>query len=70
MLRLDDLPRLLDRDRGDRRGRGSVVMDDARLLALAERVLRIEAEAVLGLIPRLDDRVHGGGRLLHGARGA
>jgi arabinose-5-phosphate isomerase len=32
------------------------VIDEARLLALAARVLRAEADAVLGLIPRLDAR--------------
>jgi arabinose-5-phosphate isomerase len=31
-------------------------MDRARLLALAERVLRLEADGILGLVPRLDDR--------------
>lgn len=31
-------------------------MDRARLLALAERVLRLEADSILALLPRLDDR--------------
>jgi len=45
------------------------MMDDARLLALAARVLRIEAEAVLGLIPRLDARFTQAVALLHGCAG-
>jgi arabinose-5-phosphate isomerase len=44
-------------------------MDDARLLALAERVLRIEADAVLGLIPRLDARFTRAVALMHGCTG-
>ena len=46
------------------------MMDDARLLALAARVLRIEADAVLGLIPRLDERFARGGRPAARVRGA
>jgi arabinose-5-phosphate isomerase len=45
------------------------MMDEARLLALAARVLRIEAEAVLGLIPRLDARFTRAVALLHGCAG-
>ena len=64
MLRLDDLPRLLDELRaiaagpsGPAGGRaGRRLMDRARLLALAERVLRLEAESILALVARLDDR--------------
>jgi arabinose-5-phosphate isomerase len=40
-----------------------------RLLKLAERVLRIEAEGVLGLVPRLDERFLNAVNLLHGCRG-
>lgn len=39
------------------------------LLKLAERVLRIEAEALLGLVPRLDARFLEAAELLHGCRG-
>ncbi len=40
-----------------------------RLLKLAERVLRIEAEAIQGLVPRLDARFLEAVELLHGCRG-
>ncbi|HXG03965.1 MAG TPA: KpsF/GutQ family sugar-phosphate isomerase [Candidatus Binatia bacterium] len=36
---------------------------------LAERVLRLEAEAILGLIPKLDERFDRAVELLHGCRG-
>src|SRR6059036_3736678 len=36
---------------------------------LAERVLRIEAEAILGLIPKLDERLEQAVALLHGCSG-
>jgi arabinose-5-phosphate isomerase len=39
------------------------------LRALAERVLRLEAEAVLGVIPRLDERFDRAVELLHGCAG-
>ena len=45
------------------------VMDEARLLALASRVLRVEAEGVLGLIARLDERFTRAVRLLHACAG-
>ncbi|HEY7721426.1 MAG TPA: KpsF/GutQ family sugar-phosphate isomerase [Pedococcus sp.] len=44
-------------------------MDRARILGLAERVLRLEAESVLGLLPRLDDRFVEAVALLHRCRG-
>jgi arabinose-5-phosphate isomerase len=44
-------------------------MDRARVLALAERVLRLEAESVLALCPRLDDRFVAAVGVLHGCRG-
>jgi arabinose-5-phosphate isomerase len=44
-------------------------MDRARILALAERVLRLEAESVLALCPRLDDRFVAAVGVLHGCRG-
>jgi arabinose-5-phosphate isomerase len=44
-------------------------MDRARILGLAERVLRLEAESVLGLLPRLDDRFVEAVTLLHRCRG-
>lgn len=40
-----------------------------RLLQLAERVLRLEAEGILGLVPRLDDRFLKAVDLLRGCRG-
>ena len=40
-----------------------------RLLKLAERVLRVEAEGILGLVPRLDARFLRAVDLLHGCRG-
>ena len=54
MLRLDELPRLLAEIRAIRAGLapalgGRRLMDPARRLAIAERVLRLEAEAVLAL---------------------
>ena len=55
--------------RSRRSARGPCMMDEARLLALAARVLRIEAEAVLGLIPRLDARFTQAVALLHGCTG-
>ena len=39
------------------------------LRRLAERVLRLEAEAILGLIPKLDERFDRAVELLHGCRG-
>jgi len=39
------------------------------LRRLAERVLRLEAEAILGLIPKLDARFDGAVELLHGCTG-
>jgi arabinose-5-phosphate isomerase len=44
-------------------------MDRARILTLAERVLRLEAESVLALCPRLDDRFVDAVTMLHGCRG-
>jgi arabinose-5-phosphate isomerase len=44
-------------------------MDRARILALAERVLRLEAESVLALLPRLGDRFVEAVALLHRCRG-
>src|SRR5262245_65499998 len=44
-------------------------MDQARIRALAERVLRLEAESVLALCPRLDDRFVAAVGALHGCRG-
>ena len=44
-------------------------MDRARLLALAERVLRLEAEAVLALATRLDDRFVAAVELIAHCRG-
>ena len=44
-------------------------MDRARLLALAERVLRLEADSVLALVPRLDDRFLAAVDLLYRCRG-
>jgi arabinose-5-phosphate isomerase len=44
-------------------------MDRARILGLAERVLRLEAESVLGLLPRLDERFVDAVALLHRCRG-
>jgi arabinose-5-phosphate isomerase len=45
------------------------MMDRARILALAARVLRLEAESVLALCPRLDDRFVAAVGVLHGCRG-
>jgi arabinose-5-phosphate isomerase len=45
------------------------VIDRARILALAERVLRLEAASVLALCPRLDDRFLDAVGALHGCRG-
>jgi arabinose-5-phosphate isomerase len=44
-------------------------MDRSRLLALAGRVLRLEAEGVLGLIERLDERFVRAVAVLHGCAG-
>jgi arabinose-5-phosphate isomerase len=44
-------------------------MDDARLLARAARVLRLEAEGVLALVDRLDARFLRAVELLHGCTG-
>lgn len=44
-------------------------MDRARILALAERVLRLEAQSLLDLCPRLDDRFILAVQLLHGCGG-
>jgi arabinose-5-phosphate isomerase len=44
-------------------------MDRARILALADRVLRLEAESVLALCPRLDDRFLAAVKALHDCRG-
>src|SRR5262245_36604837 len=44
-------------------------MDRARILALAERVLRLEAQSILDLCPRLDDRFVRAVELLHGCAG-
>jgi arabinose-5-phosphate isomerase len=45
------------------------VIDPARVLAVAARVLRLEAESVLALVPRLDERFVRAVRLLHDCRG-
>ena len=45
------------------------MMDRARILERAERVLRLEAEAVLELCPRLDDRFVRAVELIHGCAG-
>src|SRR4026207_1124656 len=50
---------------GLRRGR----VARARLLSLAERVRRLEAESVLALCPRLDDRFVAAVKTLHACRG-
>jgi arabinose-5-phosphate isomerase len=44
-------------------------MDRARILGLAARVLRLEAESVLALCPRLDDRFVDAVTTLHDCRG-
>jgi arabinose-5-phosphate isomerase len=44
-------------------------VDAARLLALAERVLRLEADSVLGLVPRLDGRFVAAVDLIYRCRG-
>ncbi len=44
-------------------------MDRARILGLADRVLRLEAESVLALCPRLDDRFVAAVTMLHDCRG-
>jgi arabinose-5-phosphate isomerase len=44
-------------------------MDRARILSLAERVLRLEAESVLALCSRLDDRFVAAVKALHDCRG-
>ena len=44
-------------------------MDRGRILALAERVLRLEAQSLLDLCPRLDDRFIKTTELLHGCTG-
>ena len=44
-------------------------MDRVRILGLAERVLRLEAESVLALCPRLDDRFVAAVDQLHRCRG-
>lgn len=44
-------------------------MDRARILALAERVLRLEAQSLLDLCPRLDDRFIMAVERLHGCGG-
>ena len=44
-------------------------MDRARVLGLAERVLRLEAESILDLCPRLDDRFVAAVELLRGCAG-
>ena len=44
-------------------------MDRARVLALAERVLRLEAESILDLCPRLDDRFVAAVEVLRGCAG-
>lgn len=44
-------------------------VERARILGLAERVLRLEAESVLALVPRLDDRFVDAVGLLHRCRG-
>jgi arabinose-5-phosphate isomerase len=44
-------------------------MERARILGLAERVLRLEAESVLALCPRLDDRFVAAVKILHDCRG-
>ena len=36
---------------------------------LAERVLRMEAQSILGLVPRLDDRFDRAVALMHGCTG-
>jgi arabinose-5-phosphate isomerase len=45
------------------------VTDRGRLIALAERVLRLEAESILALCPRLDGRFVRAVELLHACRG-
>jgi arabinose-5-phosphate isomerase len=45
------------------------MMDRARLLALASRVLRLEAEAVMALIERLDERFVRAVTVMHGCAG-
>ncbi len=44
-------------------------MDRARVLALAERVLQLEAQGILELCPRLDDRFVRAVELVHGCTG-
>ena len=44
-------------------------VERARILALAERVLRLEAESVLALCARLDDRFVAAVEILHDCRG-
>jgi len=44
-------------------------VERARILTLAERVLRLEAESVLALCPRLDDRFVAAVKRLHDCRG-
>ena len=44
-------------------------MDRERLLAMADRVLRLEAESIGGLRSRLDDRFVRAVELMHGCRG-
>ena len=46
-----------------------VAIDRARVLSLAERVLRLEAESVLSLVPRLDEHFLDAVALLHRCRG-
>jgi len=45
------------------------LIERARILGLAERVLRLEAESVLALCPRLDDRFVAAVKILHDCRG-
>jgi len=44
-------------------------MDRERILTLAERVLRLEAQSILDLCPRIDDRFVRAVELLHGCAG-
>src|SRR5262249_56305282 len=49
--------------------RRRALMDRDRLVALAERVLRLEAQAILDLCPRLDERFARAVAMLHGCSG-
>jgi len=70
MLRIDDLPRLL-RELRRHRGGGPPVSAERTpdVRKIAERVFRLEAEAILGLIPKLDARFERAVELLRGCSG-